>query len=47
MKPVPHCGHRQAGDYPVGLEPRRVFGPNLEALVSTFTTFNMPPTSAW
>ncbi len=29
----PGCGHRQAGAYPAGLEPQRVFGPRLEALV--------------
>lgn len=29
----PHCGHQQAGQYPPGLEPERVFGPRLEALV--------------
>ena len=29
----PACGHRQAAPYPAGLEPQRVFGPRLEALV--------------
>jgi len=29
----PSCGRRQAGEYPAGLEPQRVFGPRLEALV--------------
>ncbi|MDI9582878.1 MAG: IS66 family transposase [Acidobacteriota bacterium] len=28
-----NCGRRQAGQYPAGLEPQRVFGPRLEALV--------------
>jgi len=32
----PCCGHRQAGQYPSGLEPQRVFGPRLEALVCYF-----------
>jgi len=27
----PVCGQRQSADYPVGLEPERVFGPRLEA----------------
>lgn len=30
------CGHRQAAPYPAGLEPQRVFGPHLEALVCYF-----------
>jgi len=30
------CGVRTAGTYPVGLEPRRTFGPGVEALVSYF-----------
>ena len=29
----PNCGHRQAAEYPAGLEPQRVFGPRLESLV--------------
>jgi len=29
----PHCGRKQAGQYPPGCEPERVFGPRLEALV--------------
>ncbi|GAB4444949.1 MAG: IS66-like element ISRhru2 family transposase [Anaerolineae bacterium] len=29
----PVCGHTQAAAYPAGLEPARVFGPRLEALV--------------
>ena len=29
----PNCGRPQAGEYPAGLEPQRVFGPRLEALV--------------
>jgi transposase len=28
-----HCGIRRAGTYPAGLEPRRTFGPNVEALL--------------
>lgn len=32
----PHCGHQQAGQYPPGLEPERVFGPRLETLVCYF-----------
>lgn len=32
----PACGYRQAADYPLGLEPQRVFGPRLEALVCYF-----------
>ncbi|MEK7751262.1 MAG: IS66 family transposase [Acidobacteriota bacterium] len=32
----PHCGHRQVAEYPPGLEPQRVFGPRLEALVCYF-----------
>lgn len=32
----PICGRRQAGEYPPGLEPQRVFGPRLEALVCYF-----------
>jgi len=32
----PHCGHQQAGQYPPGCEPQRVFGPSLEALVCYF-----------
>jgi len=32
----PSCGRRQAGEYPAGLEPQRVFGPRLEALVCYF-----------
>jgi transposase len=30
----PHCGTTTRGTYPTGLEPTRVFGPGLEALVS-------------
>ncbi|HUR06656.1 MAG TPA: IS66 family transposase [Nonomuraea sp.] len=30
------CGERTVGSYPVGLEPRRTFGPGIEALVSYF-----------
>jgi transposase len=30
------CGEQTAGPYPVGLEPRRRFGPGVEALVSYF-----------
>jgi transposase len=30
------CGERTAGTYPAGLEPRRTFGPGIEALVSYF-----------
>ncbi len=29
-----HCGVQTAGTYPAGLEPRRTFGPGVEALVS-------------
>ena len=29
-----HCGVRTAGTYPAGLEPRRTFGPGVEALLS-------------
>ena len=29
-----HCGARTVGTYPAGLEPRRTFGPGVEALVS-------------
>jgi transposase len=29
-----HCGVRTTGTYPVGLEPRRTFGPRIEALLS-------------
>jgi len=32
----PICGHGQAAQYAPGLEPQRVFGPNLEALVCYF-----------
>jgi len=32
----PNCGRPQAGEYPKGLEPQRVFGPRLEALVCYF-----------
>jgi transposase len=32
----PSCGCKQAGQYPPGLEPERVFGPRLEALVCYF-----------
>jgi transposase len=31
-----HCGERTAGAYPAGLEPRRTFGPGVEALLSYF-----------
>src|SRR3954469_21934124 len=30
----PHCGVRTVGTYPEGLEPRRTFGPGIEALLS-------------
>jgi len=30
----PHCGVQTTGKYPAGLEPRRTFGPGIEALVS-------------
>src|SRR5690242_3934928 len=30
------CGEETAGTYPVGLEPRRTFGPGVEALLSYF-----------
>ena len=30
------CGKQTAGTYPAGLEPRRTFGPGVEALVSYF-----------
>src|SRR5215218_2816620 len=30
------CGEQTVGSYPVGLEPRRTFGPGIEALVSYF-----------
>jgi transposase len=30
------CGQQTAGTYPAGLEPRRTFGPGIEALVSYF-----------
>jgi transposase len=30
------CGHRTKGSYPEGLEPRRTFGPQIEALVGYF-----------
>lgn len=30
----PSCGQRQAGDYPAGMEPERVFGRRLEGLVT-------------
>ncbi len=29
----PNCQYEQAADYPMGFEPQRVFGPNLETLV--------------
>jgi len=32
----PNCGRPQAGEYPASLEPQRVFGPRLEALVCYF-----------
>ena len=32
----PGCGEQTVGDYPVGLEPRRTFGPGIEALLSYF-----------
>jgi transposase len=32
----PGCGEQTVGSYPVGLEPRRTFGPGIEALVSYF-----------
>jgi transposase len=32
----PDCGHRTVADYPEGLEPERVFGTQVEALVSYF-----------
>ncbi|MFH0916935.1 MAG: IS66 family transposase [bacterium] len=32
----PQCGCRHVGEYPPGLEPQRVFGPHLEALVCYF-----------
>jgi len=32
----PCCGHEQAADYPEGLEPERVFGPQVETLVTYF-----------
>jgi len=32
----PSCGHEQAADYPAGLEPQRVFGPQVETLVTYF-----------
>jgi transposase len=32
----PRCGEQTVGSYPVGLEPRRTFGPGIEALVSYF-----------
>jgi len=32
----PSCGRKQAGQYPPGLEPARVFGPRLETLVCYF-----------
>jgi transposase len=31
-----HCGVRTVGAYPAGLEPRRTFGPGIEALVGYF-----------
>jgi transposase len=31
-----HCGARTTGSYPDGLEPRRTFGPGIEALLSYF-----------
>ena len=30
------CGKQTAGTYPAGLEPRRTFGPGVEALLSYF-----------
>ncbi len=30
----PHCGVQTTGPYPAGLEPRRTFGPGIEALLS-------------
>jgi len=30
----PHCGSQTTGTYPAGLEPRRTFGPGIEALLS-------------
>jgi transposase len=32
----PGCGHEQAADYPAGLGPERVFGPQIETLVTYF-----------
>jgi transposase len=32
----PSCGHAQAADYPLVLEPERVFGPQVETLVTYF-----------
>jgi transposase len=32
----PSCGHAQVADYPAGLEPERVFGPQVETLVTYF-----------
>ncbi len=32
----PRCGHRQTAAYPPGLEPARVFGPQVEALLCYF-----------
>jgi hypothetical protein len=32
----PSCGHTQAADYPAGLEPERVFGPQVETLATYF-----------
>src|SRR6266516_2488257 len=31
-----HCGEQTAGAYPAGLEPRRTFGPGIEAVLSYF-----------
>jgi transposase len=32
----PQCGEQTVGSYPAGLEPRRTFGPGIEALLSYF-----------
>src|SRR5215210_1389620 len=41
------CGEQTVGTYPAGLEPRRTFGPGVEALPPTSTGGTTSATSGW
>src|SRR5215210_6061667 len=41
------CGEQTVGSYPTGLEPRRTFGPGVEALPPTSTGGTTSATSGW